>query len=188
MKRQRLKHPTTVSQLPAFWDNLSKIWLTKHALKELNRRNRQPASSQPRSQYRRACQPVTRNFFAELKINRGVTQYASNFLRHCEPGTLKGLKIFARNGGPDLSDLKSVSITRCPLTSDALKLPEAVDPLNYTMSSSQLCSRDRKRTLASNLDTDQLRIPQIPEQRRAEGLIAVTFNKNLLTAAFIRVP
>ena len=110
LKRRRLKHPTTVSHLPAFWDNLSKIWLTRHALKELNRRNRQPASSQLRSQYRRACQPVTRNF-AELKRNRGVTQSASDFLSHCDPGTLKDLKIFARNGGPDLSDLKGVSIT-----------------------------------------------------------------------------
>lgn len=117
LKKQRLKHPTTVSQLPAFWENLSKIWLTKQALKELNRRNRHPASSQPRSQYRRACQPVMRNFFAELKRNRRVTQSASDFLRHCEPGTLKDLQIFARNGGPDLSDLKGVSIMGCPLTS-----------------------------------------------------------------------
>lgn len=152
LKRQRLKHPITESQLPAFWDSLSKIWLTKDALKELNRRNRQSASSQLHSQYRQACQPVTQNFFAELK-----TQSESEFLRHCEPKILEDLKIFARNGGPDLSDLEGVSIPICPLINaeadDALKLPEFVDPLNHTMSSSQSCSQGQKRNLATTLVT-----------------------------------
>lgn len=113
LKRQKLNHPATGSQPPAaFWDNLSKIWLTECALRELNRRNSQPASSIPRSQYRQACQPVTQKFLAELKRNRRVTQSASDFLRHCEPGTLEDIKLFARYGGPDLSDLKGVSITR----------------------------------------------------------------------------
>ena len=118
LKRQKLNHPTTVSQPPsAFWDSLSKIWLTKSALRELNCRNSQPISSQPRSQSRR---PVTRNFFAELKRSRRVTQSASDFLRHLEPGISKDIKRFARNGGPDLSDLRGVSVTRYTL--QALKL------------------------------------------------------------------
>ncbi len=148
LKRQKLNHPTTGSQPPAFWDNLSKIWLTKRALRELNRRNSQPVSIQPRSRYRRARRPVTRNFLAELKRNRRrVTQSASDFLRHCEPGTSKDIKRFARNGGPDLLDLKSVSILRYPPTSietDAFRLPEPVDPLNHVMSSSKSSSRGRE--------------------------------------------
>jgi hypothetical protein len=158
LKRQKLNHPTTRSQLPAaFWDNLSKIWLTKTALRELNRRNSRPASSQPRSQHRRVRRPVTRNFLAELKRNRLVTQSASDFLHHCEPRTLIDIKRFARNGGPDLSELKGVSITRYPSTSaeadDAIKLLEPVDPLNHIMSSSQSSSQGRKRSLASTVDT-----------------------------------
>jgi hypothetical protein len=113
LKRSKLNHPITGSQPPsAFWDNLSKTWLTRGALRELNRRNNQSASSQPRSPYRRARRPVTRNSLAELKRNRQVIQSASDFLHHCEPRTLKDIKRFARNGGPDLSDLKGVSITR----------------------------------------------------------------------------
>lgn len=158
LKRQKPNHPTTGTQPPsAFWDNLSKLWLTKNSLRELNRRNSQPSSSQPRSQCRRARRPVTRNFLAELKRGRRVTQSASDFLRHGESGTLKDIKRFARNGGPDLSDLKGVSNTRYPPTStganDVLKFPEPIDPLNHTMSSSQSSPRGRKRNIASTLDT-----------------------------------
>lgn len=113
LKRQRFNHPTTRSQPPpAFWDNLSKIWLTERALRELNQRNSQPASNIPPSQYRRSRRPVTRKFLAELKRTRRVTQSALDFLRHCGPGSLKNIKLSARYGGPDLSDLKGVSITR----------------------------------------------------------------------------
>jgi hypothetical protein len=49
LKRQKLNHPTTRSQPLAFWNNLLKIWLTKGALRELNRRNSQPALGQPHS-------------------------------------------------------------------------------------------------------------------------------------------
>lgn len=110
LKRRKLDHPTTGSQPAAFWDNLSKIWLTKNALRELSQRNSQPASSLPCSQYQRARRPVTRNFLVELKRTRRVTQSASAFLHCCEPGTLKDVKLFARYGGPDLSDLKGVSL------------------------------------------------------------------------------
>ena len=115
-KRQRTElGALNPSQPPsAFWDNLSKTWLTRGALRELNRRNNQP-SSQPRSQYRRARRPLTRDFLAELR-NRRVNQSASDFLHHCEPQTLKEIKRFARNGGPDLSDLKDVRIMRYPPT------------------------------------------------------------------------
>lgn len=114
LKKQKLNHPTTPSQPPAaFWDNLSKIWLTERALRELNQRNSQsaPASNISPSQYLQPRRPVTRRSLAELKRNRRVTQSALDFLRHCGPGTLKDIKLSARYGGPDLSDLKGVSIT-----------------------------------------------------------------------------
>jgi hypothetical protein len=108
-KRQKLNYHFTGSLPPTFWDNLSKIWLTKSALRELNRRNNKAASRPPRPQYRQVRGPVTRNFLAKLR-NRQATQSAADFLRHCESSTLKDIKLFARHGGPDLSDLKGVRI------------------------------------------------------------------------------
>ena len=101
-KRRRLGHHST-GYHPAFWDNLSKIWLTRSALKELDRRNLQSVPNlSPR--YRQAHRPVTRRFLA----NRKPTQPACEVLHNCTPGTLKDIKLFARHGGPDLSGLKGV--------------------------------------------------------------------------------
>ncbi|KAL9120286.1 MAG: hypothetical protein Q9187_003157 [Circinaria calcarea] len=184
LKRQKLNHPTTGSQPPsAFWDNLSKTWLTRGALRELNRRNNQPASNQPRSQHRRARRPVTRNFLAELKKDRRVTQSASEFLGHCESETLKDIKRFARNGGPDLSDLKGVSIMRYLPTSietDALQLPAPVDPLNHIMSSSQSNSRSRKRSLASTLITGSTTSPTNTKTTESSGPYSRNFQQKLI--------
>lgn len=112
LMRQKLRHPTTRSQLPpVYWDNLSKLWLTELALRELNQRNIQPASNLSPPQYRRPRRPITWNFLAKLKRNRCVTQSALDFLCHCGPVTLKEIRLLAGYGGPDLSDLKGVSIT-----------------------------------------------------------------------------
>ncbi|OJD24939.1 hypothetical protein ACJ73_03700 [Blastomyces percursus] len=54
-KRQKLE-----ASASAYWDNLSKIWLTKDALEELDRRNSRP---KPPQNHR----PLTRRFHAELK-------------------------------------------------------------------------------------------------------------------------
>ena len=157
LKRQKLNHNTIRSQPPPdYWDNLSKIWLTERALRELNQRNSQPASSIPRSQYRRARRPFTRKFLAEPN-NCRVIEPASEFLRHCEPKTLKDIKLAARCGGLDLSDLKGASTTRYPSmgdkVNDAFKFPAPIDPFDHTMSSSQSSSRRRKRGATSTLDT-----------------------------------
>lgn len=92
----------------AFWDSLSRLWLTKGALKEHRQRIRSFTSAIPRSQSPRARRPPTRQSLAEWKKKRRVIQSASDFLRHCVPRTLQDLKLFARHGGPDLSDLKGV--------------------------------------------------------------------------------
>ena len=86
---------------PAYWDNLSTIWLTKGALQELDRRNSYP---EPRQEYYR---PVTRQFNAERK-KRWKPQFAPDFLRDCAPSCLKQLERLSRLGGPDLSDLRNV--------------------------------------------------------------------------------
>jgi hypothetical protein len=112
-KRQKLSHPSGSQPPVAFWDNLSKVWLTKRALRELNRRNTAP--SPPRSSYQRPHRPVTRRARAELKKRHEPTQSAAHFLCHCRPRCLKDIKLFARHGGPDLSDLKGVCIANCLL-------------------------------------------------------------------------
>lgn len=69
-----------------FYDSLSKVWLTRRALKELARRTRQADSPQRTPS---APRPVSR------------------------PSTLKQIQRFARHGGPDLRDLRGVRLN-CP--------------------------------------------------------------------------
>ena len=72
----------------AYWDSLSKLWLTRRALKELNRQNRQTASP----------------------VRTGIIRRPD---RSGEPAALEDcssqLKRFARQGGPDLRDLRGVN-------------------------------------------------------------------------------
>src|SRR4051794_25904316 len=108
-KRQKLSYPTTRSQpSAAFWDNLSRIELTKRALRELDRRNALSAPSPPGPSYRRPHRPLTRYALAELKRNRQPTQPTPDFLSNCAPRCLKDIKLFTKHGGPDLTDLRGV--------------------------------------------------------------------------------
>jgi hypothetical protein len=107
-KRQKLSHQSASHSSSDFWDDLSKIWLTKYALRELDRRNAKLPQQSLHQQ--RLHRPVTRKFLAELKKPHKSTQSASNFLRSCTAKTLKDIWVFARHGGPDLSDLRGVSI------------------------------------------------------------------------------
>jgi hypothetical protein len=97
-KKQRLSPPSGSQPPAAFWGGLSKIWLTKRALRELDRRNAQAVPSPPRS-LQQARRPVTRNFLAELKRIAG-------------------------DGGPDLSDLRNVCtigyLPACAKANDAI--------------------------------------------------------------------
>jgi hypothetical protein len=109
-RQKKLQHHSLgYIDTPAFWDSLSKVWLTKHALRELNRRNAKPL---PHSSSRRAHRPVTRNFLAELKKRCKPIQSAGDFLYNCAPKILRDIKLFSRQGGPDLSDLRGVCIMR----------------------------------------------------------------------------
>ena len=106
-KTQKLQHHSVgYIDTPAFWDSLSKIWLTKYALRELNRRN----SPSP-SAYHRTRRPITRNILAERKnIRRTVS--AADLTDRYSPRQLKDIKRLARHGGPNLRDLTSVCIAR----------------------------------------------------------------------------
>ncbi|KAF2272254.1 uncharacterized protein EI97DRAFT_386272 [Westerdykella ornata] len=122
-KKQRLNHSSGSQTPAAFWDNLSKIWLTKRALRELDRRNNQAA---PRlsARWKENCQNV---------------QYAVDYLRLCKPRILKDIKSFARHGGPDLSNVRN--------------FPEPLHSSDYTMSSRRSSSRSQQRSSATTSST-----------------------------------
>lgn len=114
-KKLRLSHPSGSRPPTEFWNNLSKVWLTKRALRELDRRNTQAASRQQRPSYQQLHRPVTRRALAEWKKNKDnwqPAQTAEEFLSHCTTACLKDIKLFARHGGPDLSDLRGVCVAR----------------------------------------------------------------------------
>ncbi|KAI4162736.1 MAG: hypothetical protein LQ342_003623 [Letrouitia transgressa] len=144
-KRRRLGYHSSGSHYPpAFWDSLSKIWLTKDALKELDKRSTQSVPNLP-PPYRRAHRPVTRRFLANLKSSEATY----NFLYNYAPRTLKDVKLFARHGGPDLSGLRGVCNVRNLISGakadDTLQYPEPIHPLDYIMRSRSSSSRHRKQ-------------------------------------------
>lgn len=79
LKKQKVDHPSGSLLPAAFWDNLSKVWLTRNALRELDRRNQKSTPNATLSQVQSLI-PLT-------------------------------LQRYARQGGPDLSDLRGVSIS-----------------------------------------------------------------------------
>jgi hypothetical protein len=83
-----------------FWDSLSKIWLTKRALKELDRRNAGTVGELPCFE-REDTKRLTRGGLAEWKRR---TRPAS------VPAFGSSIKRFARHGGPDLLDLRGAGI------------------------------------------------------------------------------
>lgn len=159
LKREKLNHPhhEVRSRTPAaFYDNLSKVWLTKGALRELDRRNAQPAPSSPCPSRRQPHRPFTRHALVELRKNCRSTQSASDFLCHCTSRCLKDIKRLARHGGPNLLDLRGVRITKCLLASEltmSLQYKEPTIPLDHAMSSIQSSSQGRGRKRASTFSS-----------------------------------
>ena len=146
-KKQKRSHTSEPQYPPAFWDNLSKVDLTKRALRELDRRNKQAASTSrtPDQQLRKR---ITRRARAE---GRQSNHSATHFLCHWGARALKDINQFARRGGPDLSNLRSVRLTTYHKFSalTVLQFSKPVDPLNHTMSRAQSSSRNRMRGSAS---------------------------------------
>ena len=173
-KRRRLGYHSSRSSPPAaFWDSLSKIWLTKGALRELDKRNTQSVSNLP-PLYQQGHRPVTRRFVAKIK----PIQSAYDFLHNCIPRTLKDTKRFARHGGPDLSDLRVVCIVRNPISGaradDTLQYPESIHPFDRTMGSRLPSSRHQKQgpisTLRSRPTTTNTTVPKETTSSRPKDL------------------
>ncbi|KAL4810880.1 hypothetical protein BDV18DRAFT_128172 [Aspergillus unguis] len=80
------RHHRSFHPPPLFWDKLPKLWLTKGALREANRR----------------IKPLSPN----LNSISSPHTFASDFLRNCSTARLEEVKRFARCGGPDLSDIR----------------------------------------------------------------------------------
>jgi hypothetical protein len=112
-KKQKLNYLNDYHPPTAFWDNLSKIWLTRRALEEFYRRNTQPARCS------RANRPVTRHAVAKWKHkeeNWEPTRPTADFLTCFSVGHSEEVKLLTRHDGPDLSDLRGVCIARCPVS------------------------------------------------------------------------
>ncbi|RAH86635.1 hypothetical protein BO86DRAFT_302237 [Aspergillus japonicus CBS 114.51] len=80
-RKRRVYHPP-----PLFWDKLTKLWLTKSALLENNRRILSLSSTQ-------------------TSLPKLYT-FAPDFLRSCPATCLQEIRRLSRCGGPDLSDLR----------------------------------------------------------------------------------
>lgn len=110
-KKPRRNHLTGRRPPPAFWDNLSKVWLTKSAWWELDRRISCDAR---RSNLRGQGlgRPITPDAVAAWSQQ---IRSAAEVLAGCSSEDLKGIKLSARHGGPDLRDLQGVSLCRTSL-------------------------------------------------------------------------
>jgi hypothetical protein len=124
-KRQKRSHPNGSQLSSAFWDNLSKVDLTKRALEELDRRNTQAALSCGLP-FLRSHRPITR--YVQKKSSQPLTPPVE-YLCHCGTSSLKKIKLTARHGGPDLSDLRDVRRTRyTTFNADKILVPRAFEP------------------------------------------------------------
>jgi len=104
-KSTREPYPSSNLPPPAFWDNLSKIWLTRQAVKELDRRNAQ--SNRSPTQYK-VRKPRTRSADRKLKQKAQAAVPVSEYLLRAPQADITLLKSFARQGGPDITDLRGV--------------------------------------------------------------------------------
>ncbi|KAF5229497.1 hypothetical protein FANTH_14173 [Fusarium anthophilum] len=122
-QRVKIDHPAISP--PQFWDNLSQLSLTKNALREYNRRTT-PISASHSSTSNLQPPPRTRRALAARSTVH--TPSAQEFLRQSSPADRTRVKHFARNGGPNLNDLRGYRL-----------------PNNHDMGSSQTSLGRRKR-------------------------------------------
>ncbi|KAM5473703.1 hypothetical protein MauCBS54593_002501 [Microsporum audouinii] len=120
-KKLKLGQPSST-----YWDNLSKIWLTRDALKELDRRNRASGSVPEPLSF--PCQPFTRQLQARLRCY--YQTLAPDPLINCKPESISKIKRLSRQGGPDLSDLRN--------------FPDPQIPYHQSMSANSLGRRKRR--------------------------------------------
>jgi hypothetical protein len=129
-KRTRRRRQSQQETNTAYWDSLSKLWLTRRALDELNRRSGKKAS------------PVRPGTIRRLDLG-----YEADLLKNPP----KQLKRFARHGGPDLRDLRGVSLAlkmSKSLLISSFQYPEPPTPNSTThiMPSNQSSSRTQSKS------------------------------------------
>lgn len=107
VKLNRESHSSSELPPAAFWDNLSRIPLLRRALKELDRRNAQSASNLSRVQPK-VKKPRTRSAVRKSKQKTQPAIPVPEYLSKAPPADITLLKVFARQGGPDLTDLRGV--------------------------------------------------------------------------------
>lgn len=123
-KKQKCCSDTSRFQYqPQFWDSLSKIDLTRLALRELNRRNHSLKVDLTRLAVKELAgrgklaawssrapgkQPYKRKARRSPARERSSEPPVTHFLARCGAKTLKSIKRFTRLGGPDLSTLRNV--------------------------------------------------------------------------------
>lgn len=119
-KRRKFDNHQRQRTPSSFWDNLSRQWLTRRALREFDRRTLWPAAPAPPDR-------TSKKTFA-------LTQ----------------LKRFARHGGPSLGDLRAVSQAQASkemlLTACQYSEPGTATPLHQIMTPSQSSLGKRART------------------------------------------
>ncbi|KAI9675677.1 MAG: hypothetical protein M1817_001044 [Caeruleum heppii] len=166
-KKRRLHHPSGSRPPQAFWGNLSKIWLTESALEEHERRQFHFAR-RVRASYQFSRRPVTRRALAEWKSKQNwpADKPTADFLSRCSSKDLEGIRLFARHGGPDLRDLSGYR--------------KPVDPLKWTMSSSQPSSQRPARSSKSAASTKPTTITTTSRKSRAYDR---NFQQNLIDGA-----
>lgn len=159
-------------QAPAHWENLSKIWLTKRALRELDRRNEQ---SEPKQEFKPS---VKRKEYWKL-------QFAPSFLRDFAPTCSRDIERFSRLGGPDLSDLRFVSFMLIydSLLTGFTKFPQPGYTFDEPMSPSQSTLRKRKRSSpisSSPPGTSESKVLKEAASRRKITAYDRNFEQNLI--------
>ncbi|KAH8429985.1 uncharacterized protein LDX57_007657 [Aspergillus melleus] len=82
-RKRRTFHPP-----PLFWENLTKLWLTKSALREADRRYHLLSLDQ------------------SISSSRSYT-FAPDYLRNCSATCLQEIRKLSHRGGPDLSDIRN---------------------------------------------------------------------------------
>ncbi|KAK2774987.1 hypothetical protein FQN53_003372 [Emmonsiellopsis sp. PD_33] len=123
-----LSRKPKIYRLPAYYDNLSHVYLTTGALRELDRRNNASKNSNPRPSVSKARRPVTRQFRAELEKRSQRFQFAPDFLHNCESWCLGTIQRLSKHGGPDLSDLRGYPFPESPFTPVDMDPPKTPTP------------------------------------------------------------
>jgi hypothetical protein len=117
LEKRKRSQPDGSHISATFWDDLSKIWVTRNALRELDRRNdenaRKVQHQTPHIQFSKIVQRASRSFVESGSQNNHIPR--AGVPQPLPLLYLKGLQRYARAGGPDLSGLRGYREPNSPL-------------------------------------------------------------------------